>query len=716
MTSPHSAGSELTTQNSRLPFPRFLLPALTLALSASVSTLAQEAPSPATIRVDVSQRLNPISPLLYGHFAEFMFEDIKGGLWAELVMNRGFEVTAPPPSAAQYWERYPDNRNDDYVFFLGGEEWSISEAGYPPTVPNRAQVLICRRDDLQAHGIYQDQIPLRKGVTYRTSVWLRGGGLAPDDTTPTTEAFAGLIRVALEENTTGGAVYAEGDVEGIGPEWRRFELELPVEVADPQARLVLQIAGRGVVWVDQVSLMPGDAPEGIRADVLEPVRDLRPAFIRWPGGNVAQDYHWMWGIGPRDARPTWVNMSWDEDPEPSDFGTLEYLAFCREVGAEPNLVVNVEGRGVTVAEAAAMRAAGRDIYSESRRATSAEAAAWVEYVNGPADSRYGRLRAQHGHPEPFGVVYWEIGNEIWGDWVRGYSDAATYAVNARRYIQAMKAVDPSIRIIAVGDNGMEWNRVVLREIGDVIDMLAVHHYYGQGDSPGERANLMARPLWYERFYGELGDLIRELQPDREIRVALNEWNTTLPMPRQHTMEAALYGARLMNAFERQGDLIAMSAVSDLVNGWPGGIIQASRHRVYTTPQYSVIQAYARSRGDWRVAAEVENDLVHHPTDPTLGSQVPVLDVAASVSDDGQTLILKIVNTSLDRDVAARLEVTGAASLGGGRVLRVGSDSLQDSNSFRETPIRMKEAEVSAGDAGAIHLDKHSVTVVQLELR
>jgi alpha-N-arabinofuranosidase len=712
MTPPHPSDSKLETQSSKLRSS--LLPLLTL-LAAAPTPAQDTGPSPATLRIDVSQRLNPISPLLYGHFAEFMFENIKGGMWAELVMNRGFEVTAPPPSAAQYWERYPDNRNDDYVFFLGGQERSISEAGYPPTVANRAQVMLCRRDDLQAHGIYQDRIPVRNGVTYRASLWLRGAGLAPDDNTPTTEAFGGRIRVALEENTTGGTVYAERAVEGIGPEWRRFELELPAGVDDPQARLVLQMTGRGVVWVDQVSLMPGDAPDGIRADVLAAVRELRPAFIRWPGGNVAQDYHWTWGIGPRDERPTWVNMSWREDPEPADFGTLEYLAFCRAVGAEPNLVVNVEGRGVTVAEAAAMRAAGKDIYSESRRATAAEAAAWVEYVNSPASSRYGKLRSEHGHPDPFGVVYWEIGNEIWGDWVRGYSDAATYAVNARRYIQAMKAVDPSIRIIAVGDNDMEWNRVVLREIGDVIDMLAVHHYYGQGDSPGERANLMARPLWYERFYGELRELIRELQPDREIRVALNEWNTTLPMPRQHTMEPALYGARLMNAFERQGDLIAMSAISDLVNGWPGGIIQASRHRVYTTPQYSVIQAYARSRGDWRVAAEVESALTHRPTDPELGTEVPALDAVASVTDDGKTLFLKLVNTSLDRAVAARIEVTGAAP-GSGRVLRVGSESLEQSNSFRGTPIRVRESELSAADAGSVHLDAHSVTVVRLELR
>ena len=171
------------------------------------------------------------------------------------------------------------------------------------------------------------------------------------------------------------------------------------------------------------------------------VKALAPAFIRWPGGNVAQDYRWHWGIGPRDERPTWINLSWKNEPEPGDFGTDEFIRFARTVGAEPSITVNVEGRG----------------------ATAEEAAAWVEVLQ-RTRRRPGTamLRARNGHPEPYGVKYWEIGNEIWGDWVRGHSDAATYARNLARYIAAMRAVDPSIKVIAVGDNDMAWNRTVAR--------------------------------------------------------------------------------------------------------------------------------------------------------------------------------------------------------------------------------------------------------------
>ena len=183
--------------------------------------------------------------------------------------------------------------------------------------------------------------------------------------------------------------------------------------------------------------MPGDAVDGVRADVFERIKALRPAFIRWPGGNVAQDYHWHWGVGPRDRAPV-RGSTWRGGTSASraTSAATSSSRFCRDVGAEPHVVVNVEGAG----------------------ATPEEAAAWVEYMNGPPTSKYGALRAANGHREPFDVKTWELGNEIWGDWVRGHSDAATYARNYLRYREAMRAVDPSLRFIAVGRDRTDWNR------------------------------------------------------------------------------------------------------------------------------------------------------------------------------------------------------------------------------------------------------------------
>jgi hypothetical protein len=184
--------------------------------------------------------------------------------------------------------------------------------------------------------------------------------------------FEGHVTAALERDQTGGETYAAQDIPVVKGEWRKYEFTLEPRQSDPLAKLALLFYGRGRVWVDQVSLMPRDAVDGVRADVFQRIKAVRPGFLRWPGGNVAQDYHWMWGIGPRDERTTWINLSWGNEPEPSDFGTDEYLQFCRNLGATPTLVVNVDGRG----------------------ATAQEAAAWVEYVNGPESSKYGSMRVR----------------------------------------------------------------------------------------------------------------------------------------------------------------------------------------------------------------------------------------------------------------------------------------------------------------------------------
>ena len=549
----------------------------------------------ASITIDAGKVENKISPLLYGQFMEFMFEGIKRGLQAELIRDRSFEEAPNVIGLSRNWERYPDDRNDDYALSFTWDD----QFPYPSRKSEtKEHSLRVKAGDgvIQRHGIYQSRIPIRAGIEYRGYIWLR------------TTDYAGPVTISLESDVNIGQVYAAFDLVNITKgDWRRYEFTLNSTISDPLARFAVLFPGTGTLWIDQVSLMPGDsAPGGVRRDVFEKIKLLKPAFIRWPGGNVAQDYHWLWGIGPRDQRVTWTNLSWKNEPEPSDFGTDEFVAFARAAGAEPSITVNVEGRGATVEEAAA----------------------WVEYCNGPATSKYGAMRAANGHPDPFGVKLWEVGNEIWGDWVRGHSDAETYARNYIRYAKAMRAVDPSIKLIAVGDNNMTWNRTVLRAAGDGIDYLAIHHYYGRHEAGNDLSKLLARPLFFERFYGDVLQLLRELKLEGRVKLAINEWGLDLPTGRQYSIEAALYGARLMNVFERSGELVEMSAVSDLVNGWPGGIIQASLHNVFVTPIYLVNQVYNDHRGDVRLAANVNPG-----------------DLDATASRSGNKIFIKAVNTT-----------------------------------------------------------------------
>ena len=322
------------------------------------------------------------------------------------------------------------------------------------------------------------------------------------------------------------------------------------------------------------------------------------------------------------------------------------------------------------------------------------------------------MRAMHGNPEPFKVRYWEIGNEIWGDWVRGHSDANTYVANYKRYAAAMSGVDPSIRLIAVGDNNMDWNRTVLGAAGSQIDYLAIHHYYGAAEMGGDPSNLMAHPLSYERFYKQVAEVMRELVPSRTIRLAINEWNTALPLPRQHSMESALYAARLMNVFERS-DIVAMSAVSDMVNGWSGGVIQASPDAVFVTPTYLVNDLYNRRLGAARLAARVRS-----PTFDTSkeGKGVPYLDVVVSRSGDGQNIFIKAVNTNPERSLRTTVHVGGVGLASSAVMETINGRSMSAANSFA-TPnaISTHVRTIKTGSQFVVVFPEHSISVITLKV-
>ena len=208
-------------------------------------------------------------------------------------------------------------------------------------------------------------------------------------------------------------------------------------------------------------------------------------------------------------------------------------------------------------------------------------------------------------------------------------------------------------------------------------------------------------------------LIRQTVPGRDTKLIVNEWNTFLPVPRQHSMESALYGARLMNVFERSGDIVEMTAVSDLVNGWPGGIIQASRHRVFVTPTYLAIKLYNEHLGTERLAVKVES-----PTfDSSLeGRGVPYLDVVATRSSDGKHIFVKAVNTDIARSLTTKVSSPGTRIAAMAEIESVTAPSLSAANSFSTLEaVSVRRSEVRAGPAFDVELPAHSVSVISLDV-
>ena len=234
-------------------------------------------------------------------------------------------------------------------------------------------------------GLVQQPLAIRAGEGYRGSIWARG------------EAAGGLaVRLVAD-----GKVLAEQAVPAPSSDWKEFPVELKPSASSDNAELQVGVRGAGKIWLDQVSLMPESWRQagGCRPDLQQAIAGLRPPVIRWPGGCYASPYRWKDGIGPQHKRGPHPKNMWD-DKEVNSFGTDEFIAMCRRVGAEPLIVINI---GTPQWNQGVM---DNDFLQE--------ALDWIEYCNGPADSKWGQVRAANGHPEPYRVKYWEIDNETWG--------------------------------------------------------------------------------------------------------------------------------------------------------------------------------------------------------------------------------------------------------------------------------------------------------------
>jgi alpha-L-arabinofuranosidase len=254
-------------------------------------------------------------------------------------------------------------------------------------------------------------------------------------------------------------------------------------------------------------------------------------------------------------------------------------------------------------------------------------------------------------------------------------------------------------VIAVGHNDMAWNRTVLQETSPDtrLDYLSIHHYYGRREMNGDLQKLLARPEFYAREYDEIEALMREFPAAHRPKLAINEWGLDLPESQQYSILTALYAARLMHVFERHGDRVGMTSVSDLINGWPGGIIQASRHGLFVTPIYLVNKLYASHVGADRLS-------IHADT--------PTLDAIASRSPDGRTIAIKAINIDLERPLRVSIKIKGAQIAPTAQIERVTTESLSAINSFA-TPdaIHLMRESVPVGDTFPIDLPKHSVSVI-----
>ena len=399
-----------------------------------------------------------------------------------------------------------------------------------------------------------------------------------------------------------------------------------------------------------------DADGRLNPDVVALTREIGPTVIRYPGGNFASDYHWEEGTGPKEVRPVHYDRAWHVE-DPNLVGTDEFLEFCRAVGAEPYLVVN-DGSG-----------------------TPDEAARWVEYCNGSPATAMGRRRAANGRAEPYGVRYWGVGNEAWGEWQVGHTDARGYAERAAAFISAMRAVDPTIAIVAVGReelegdprNAAEWNSTVLEALGDRIDYLSFHVY--QPSEEGYRPfydpqqlyeAIIAAPLSVEDAICRLATRIEAACPGKGVGVALDEWNVKFPPPagaksmhdQHYTLRDALYVGSMLNVFHRQCRALRLANLAMLVNVLPA-IVKPDEGPARFTPlawpfmMYRNMEPIAlecRIRAPAFAASALGLNISAKPG-------VPWLDATATRNAEGSRLVLGLLNRHPERRMRCSLELS-----------------------------------------------------------
>jgi len=557
------------------------------------------------------------------------------GTWNTRARFRNLKVTSldgtvlhegPPkdlarPSAGRFWEMCGQG-----TVTLTGED------------PLNGETCVHVAGDGPAAGIRQAPLAVRRGETYRGSVWVRG------------EAPEGLRACLLDGET----VLAEQALPAPTGEWKAYPVRLEAKQTAEDAALQVEVRGKAKVWLDQVSLTPdaARAAGGFRPDLLKAVADLEPPIIRWPGGCFASAYRWKDGIGPQHKRVRYPRNIWD-DVDVNSFGTDEFLRMCRRVGAEPLIVVNIGTKNWN-----------GDVRRED---FIREVQDWIQYCNGPADSEWGKVRAENGYPEPYGVRYWEVDNETW------HMGAEAYAEAVRAFVPKMKAVDPSIRIAACGSagygergNGLAWNRTVIARCADLIDYLSIHHY--------ENPNRFAEgPRAYEAFFRKTGEIIaRSKNPD--LKIYVSEWNA-----QSTDWRTGLYCGGLLNAFERCGDVLEIGGPALFLRhvsarSWDNAFINFDHRTWFPAPNYVVMKLWRAHYAPHRVATDGE-------TGP--------LNAVATRAGDGRTVTWKAVNPT-DEAVPVELTLGGRFDVAEATMQCVAPGSLAARNTL-EAPHAVRPA-------------------------
>lgn len=589
-----------------------------ITLVALFATTALLRATPATLTLDVAHPSGHASPTFYGLMTEEINHSYDGGLYAELIRNRAFLDDAKAPA-------------DWSVVQQGDAAASIKVDASQPLnreIPVSLRLDVTKASDAARAGFANTGywgIPVRPHTTYRASFFAKANG-----------HFAGHVTVAIESDD-GRTRYATATVDGIGGDWKQYHAELKTGdvTATTQARFVVTVNQPGTVWFGFVSLFPptwNDRPNGMRKDLMQMLVDLKPKFLRFPGGNyvegdtIATRFDWKKTIGPISERPghesPWGYRSTD------GMGLLEFLEWCQDMGAQPVLAVyaGYSLRGESVKAGADLKPYVQDALDE------------IEYVSGSVDTKWGALRARDGHPDPFPLHYVEIGNED------NFDKTNSYDARFTQFYDAIKAKYPDLQCISTVALREPAAKRVTHRRPDVVD----EHYY---DSVDKFLGMATRQYeGYERngpkiFVGEWASYETPFPP----------WDKrSAHEPPTPDLRAAIGDAAFMTDLERNSDLVIMNCYAPLlVNVNPGArqwrpdLIGYDALHAFGSPSYYAFKMFSTHFGDEIL-----------PVTPVKS------DVIASATRSSETgeVYLKLVNPA-NAPAPVTIDIQGASDLG-----------------------------------------------------
>ena len=385
--------------------------------------------------------------------------------------------------------------------------------------------------------------------------------------------------------------------------------------------------------------------DGFRTDVIEAMKAIKVPIVRWPGGCFVSSYHWKGGIGPE--RTAVFDKSWGVE-DPNTFGTDEYIKWCRKVGCEPYICTNA-GTG-----------------------TPEEMSDWVEYCNLNV-GKWGRLRQEYGHQEPYNVKYWSVGNENYGRWELGARTVAEWGPYVAESAKLMRAVTKDLKLFAAATNGREWTLPLLKSAGWILDYISIHGYWNFTTHKNTIAPYIKCMMYTNAPENDINKTIKLLDEagfgGGKIKIAYDEWNLRSwhhpghGMLRQgfdiearrnndinstYTMADAIFSACFLNSCLRHSDVVDIACFSPIVN--TRGAIRVDRDGITRRTTYYTFYMYTNMLEKYMVPVSLTcSNLTYEK------QQTPVLDAVLTSDKEGKRFVYAIVNKDPDNSTSLTID-------------------------------------------------------------